>query len=188
MDRRIFLTSCGSLALYAIACGAAFAKPLSDACTTDKLDWYGLDGLDCQALLAALPAICHQEISGILNEENAICIELDDLRYVLAGTRHLVYLSGAASGSGAIQDAVQQAMLAAPSSLQGIEKLLVMLTCNGSFLHLPDIEVLQQCIEDYVGKNTKFALGTIHNERMLADEIRIGILAPYATTFWVSSP
>jgi len=179
MDRRTFLTICSALGLYTVAPDAAFAKPLSDACTTVEPDWYWLGGLNCQSILATLPAICHQEIYGILNQEEMISIELDDLRYVLAEAHHATYLSGSASGSGSIQDAVQQAMLAAPAPLRGIKKMLVMLTSNRSFLRLHDIEVLQNSIAGYVGSDANAVLGTINNERMLENEIRIGILVPH---------
>lgn len=176
MDRRIFLTSCSAFGLYAIASRAAFAKPL--ACAADKLDGHSLERIDGLAMLATCPAICLQEIHGILNEEELVSIELDDLRYVLAGAHHLIYLSGSASGSSPIQDAARQAMLAAPIPIHGIEKLLVMLTANQSFLHLRDIEILQGCMAEYTGKETNLVLGTINNGRMAAGEIRIGMLVP----------
>lgn len=176
MDRRIFLTSCSALGLYAIASRAAFAK--SPARATDKPGGHSLEHIDGLAMLATCPAICLQEIHGILNEEELVSIELDDLRYVLAGADHLTYLSGSASGSSPIPDAARQAMLAAPKPIHGIEKLLIMLTANQSFLHLRDIEILQGCIAEYTGNKTNLVLGTINDGRMPAGETRIGMLVP----------
>ena len=178
MDRRAFLTTCSALGLNTMATGLTFAKPLSAACIADKPDWHTLEHIDGRAILAACPAICLQEIYGILNQGEMISIELDDLRYVLAEAHHVTYLSGSGSGSSSMQDAVRQAMLAAPASLRGAEKLLVMLTFNQSFLRLHDLEVLQNSIAGYVGRDANAVLGTINNERMLAGEIRIGILVP----------
>ena len=179
MDRRIFLASCSVLGLHALAPGNLFAKPL--ACAADKPDGHSLKHIDGLAMLAICPAICLQEIYGILNKEELVCIGLDDLRYVLADAHHLTYLAGSASGSSPIPDAARQAMLAAPSPLHGIEKLLVMLTANQSFLHLRDIEILQGCIAEYTGKETNIVLGTINDGRMPAGEIRIGMLVPNQT-------
>ena len=178
MDRRTFLTICSALGLYTVVPDAVFAKPLSAAYTADKPEWHTLEHIDGLAILAACPAICLQEICGILNQGEMISIELDDLRYVLAEAHHVTYLSGSGSGSSSMQDAVRQAMLAAPASLRGAEKLLVMLTFNQSFLRLHDLEVLQNSIAGYVGRDANAVLGTINNERMLAGEIRIGILVP----------
>lgn len=173
MDRRIFLTSCSALGLYAIASRAAFAA--------DKSSGHSLERIDGLAMLATCPAICLEEIHGILNEEELVSVELDDLRYVLAGARHLTYLSGSAAGSSPIPDAVRQTMLTAPMPIHGIEKLLVMLTANQSSLHLRDIEILQDCIAEYTGKETNIVLGTINDGRMPVGEIRVGMLVPDQT-------
>ena len=179
MDRRIFLASCSALGLHALAPGNLFAKPL--ACAADELGGHSLKHIDGLAMLATCPAICLQEIYGILNEEELVCIGLDDLRYMLAEANHLTYLAGSASGINSIPDAARQAMLAAPIPIYGIEKILVMLTANHSFLRLRDIEVLQKCVAEYVGREITLVLGTINNERMQAGEVRIGILVPSLT-------
>lgn len=83
MDCRIFLTSCSALGLYAIAPRATFAKPL--ACAADKPSGHSLKCIGGLEMLATCLAICLQEIHGILNEKELVRIELDDLRYVLAG-------------------------------------------------------------------------------------------------------
>lgn len=150
--------------------------PVTSMCDSDNPDLHSLTQIDGLALLASCPEICLKEICSILNEDEFLNIELDDLRYVLADAIQLGYLSGEACGSNAINDAVQQAVLAAPAPLTGKEKLLVMFTHNSACFELRDIKAMKKSIADNAGEDIYFALSTIHNEHMLEGDVRVGIL------------
>ena len=152
-------------------------------CDPDNPDFHALTQLDGLELLASCPEICLKEICSVLSEDELLNIELDDLRYVLADAIQLNYLSGVACGSKAINEAVQQALLAAPAPLTGKEKLLVMFSHNSAFFELRDIKAMKKSIADNAGENMYFALSTIHNESLREGEVRVGILVSSMVTF-----
>lgn len=176
MNRRIFLASFGAIGFCTLMPGSAVAQSL--ALGADGHDACSLRHIDGLALLSTCPAICLKEIHAILSQDELVSIDLDNLRFILSGADKLTYLHGSASGNNATQETVRKIMHGAPNVFHGIDKLLVMFTCNQSHLRLNDLEKLQSSIAKYAGKEACLVMGTINNTRMLPNEVRIGMLVP----------